>query len=196
MAAQPIALFRIGSQSDRRKPREFFEIQEQVEQPSISPKLDLILIDMQQRKPWQTAGKSGCSIEEENSFLESVAAPYGKNASIVISEIDALKAGVEGEEIPTDFAYQNARSIVESAYGQVRAKNTVPYTIPNPFVTTDEAGGIRVVWRCRDKHVRVNFGAIAELRSYLYFESRLEHAVEQLNAEHLARRIAWLTEPV
>ena len=197
MAAQPISLFQIGTHQGRRKLGEFSTIQVQVEQPYIPPKLELAVTNMQERKHWETSGgKTALSIDDEGLIPQSVTAPYGRNSSIVISEIDALKGGVEDEAIPTDFAYQNARSIVESAYGQVRSKNFVPNIIPHPIVTTDDAGGIRLAWRHEEKHVRVNFGATPNLRSYLYFEFRLEHVVEQLDAENLARRIAWLTARV
>lgn len=116
----------------------------------------------------------------------------------VISEIDALLAGSDDEVAPTRHAYERARSVVEAAYGEVnrlRAKKRrgVPEIFPRPLVTTDDVGGIRLSWRLGTKQVRANFGAQPELQSYVYFESGVEHNAEDLDVEHLAGRLAWLT---
>jgi hypothetical protein len=116
----------------------------------------------------------------------------------VVEAIDALQAGNEDEVRPTEFAYKNARSTIESAYGEVdgsRAKKRrgVPAIFPKPLITTDDVGGIRLSWITENKQVRANFGARPELRSYVYFESGSEHDVEPLDPQHLAGRLAWLT---
>jgi hypothetical protein len=116
----------------------------------------------------------------------------------VIEEIDALRAGREDEVVPTEYAYKNARSIVESAYGEInnphsKKRRGVPEIFPKPLVTTDDVGGIRLSWRTEAAQVRANFGATPQLRSYVYFESDLEHDVEPLDPQHLARRLTWLT---
>jgi len=116
----------------------------------------------------------------------------------VIEEIDALRAGREDEVIPTEHAYRNARSIVESAYGQInspsgRKQLGVPEIFPKPLISTDDVGGIRLSWRTGTKQVRANFGANPELRSYVYFEHGREHAVEELDPQRLSGRLTWLT---
>ena len=116
----------------------------------------------------------------------------------VIEEIDALRVGREDEVVPTEYAYKNARSIVESAYGEINSPRSkrrrgVPEIFPKPLVTTDDVGGIRLSWRTEAAQVRANFGARPELRSYVYFESPLEHDVELLDPHHLAERLTWLT---
>lgn len=111
----------------------------------------------------------------------------------VVEAIDSLLAVREDEVPATQYAYEKARSIVESAYGRVRAQMNVPEVIPRPAVTTDDVGGVRLSWRANAKQVRANFGARDGLRSYIYFESDHEHDVEELNADRLAGRLAWLT---
>jgi hypothetical protein len=125
--------------------------------------------------------------------------PYTTANAPVVREIDAVRAGSEDEVVPTDFAYMSARSVVESAYGQLPKtlkdlkRQYLPLLIPSPLVTTDDVGGIRLLWRAGNRQVRANFGARPDLRSYLYFESGLEHDMEPLDAQHLAGRLAWLT---
>jgi hypothetical protein len=116
----------------------------------------------------------------------------------VIEEIDTLRAGREDEVVPTEYAYKNARSIIESTYGEIssprsKKRRSVPEIFPEPLVTTDDVGGIRLSWRTEAGQVRANFGATPELRSYVYFESGLEHDVEPLDPQHLAGRLTWLT---
>jgi hypothetical protein len=125
------------------------------------------------------------------------AVPYSPGtqmSSEVISEIDQLKAGVEDEEIPTDFAYKAACTVVELAYSQPETQNRIPRIMPKPWVTTDDVGGIRVVWTFESKRLVANFGARPDLQTYLYYESQLEHDAEPLNANSLRRRLAWLTQ--
>jgi hypothetical protein len=126
--------------------------------------------------------------------------PSVSETASVVAEIDALLANKEDEIVPTMYAFTRARGLVEAAYGEVdrlrviRKQFGVPAIFPKPIATTDDRGGIRVSWRAENKQVRANFGADAQLRSYVYFESPLAHGVEPLDAEHLAGRFAWLTE--
>jgi len=115
-------------------------------------------------------------------------------SSLVTSEIDKLAAGVEDETIPTEFAHNNARRTVEAAYQILERKFGIAERIPAPTLTTDDAGGIRLGWRSGAKQVRVNFGAAPEPanQTYLYFESPIEHRVENLDTENLAERLSWL----
>ncbi|MGH9687725.1 MAG: hypothetical protein ACRD5K_11605 [Candidatus Acidiferrales bacterium] len=122
--------------------------------------------------------------------FESRAADWPRS---VIEAIDSLLASKEDEVPPTDYAYEKARSVVESAYGRVRARMNVPEVIPRPSITTDDVGGIRFSWRANGKQVRANFGARDGLRSYIYFESDRDHDVEELNADRLSGRLSWLT---
>jgi hypothetical protein len=124
----------------------------------------------------------------------------GTESSPVIGEIDALLAGREDEVVPTRYAYEIARSLIEAAYGEINSRRAkkrwgVPEIFPKALVTTDDVGGIRVSWRTDTGQVRANFGARPEpeLRSYVYFESGLEHDVEPLDVQHLAGRLTWLT---
>lgn len=128
---------------------------------------------------------------QPHSIRHYVESP-GSEVSRVTGEIDALLAGREDEVTPTEYAYLRARSTVESTYGRIKAGQNVPEMVPVPSVTTDDVGGIRLAWQVGTKQVRANFGATLDLRSYLYYESGLEHNAEPLDPEHLAGRLAWL----
>lgn len=118
--------------------------------------------------------------------------PKGRARSVV-EAIDLLLAGGEDEITPTEYAYEKARSIVESAYGRAEAKMRIPEALPRPSITTDDVGGVRLSWRADARQLRANFGARQDLRSYIYFESGEEHDIEELSADNLAGRLAWLT---
>jgi hypothetical protein len=127
--------------------------------------------------------------------------PLARLSEAVISEIDALMVGREDEAKPTAFAYSNARNLIESAYGKAFGHVKVPWSVqevlPNPAATTDDMGGIRLLWHEGTKEIRLNFGADENRRSYLYFEEDLRqqgnnHGVEALDSDHLAKRFAWL----
>ncbi len=124
----------------------------------------------------------------------NTASPFVRDYPSILAGIDGLAAGVEGEVRPTDYAYTRARSFVESSYGQIRRAENVPGLLPEVSITTDDLGGIRLAWRLGAKQVRANFGANGNLRSYLYFESALEHHVEALDVHHLAGGLDWLTK--
>lgn len=114
-------------------------------------------------------------------------------STAVVREITALAAGKEDEARPTARAYASARNIVESAYGKARSEKNLLGVMPTPYVTTDDLGGIRLLWHTGTRKLRANFGAEDNLRSYLYFETELEHNIEPLDADHLAERLVWLT---
>ena len=133
------------------------------------------------------------SWEQSATMLQpeiNAATPFIRNSSAVLAEID----GIEDEVKPTEYAYTRARSFVESAYSQIRMQENVPEIVPEASVTTDDVGGIRLAWRFGLKQVRANFGANANLRSYLYFESALEHHVEDLDLQRLDGGLDWLTK--
>jgi len=143
---------------------------------------------------------SSPSLFEPQSIFEVMISPqsnvvtsYARNSSAVVAEIDGLIAGREDETKPSEYAYGKARSLVEAAYGHIKLRESVPEIVPEALVTTDDVGGIRLAWRVGPKQVRANVGADANLRSYIYFESDTQHAVEQLDVRHLAGRLAWLT---
>jgi hypothetical protein len=115
-------------------------------------------------------------------------------SAAVLGELDALVAGREDETKPTPTAYSNARRIVELAYSKAVLDKTMPAALPVPFVTTDDLGGIRLIWHTETKRLRANFGATADLRSYLYHATDSHHDVEPLDEDHLAERLAWLTK--
>jgi hypothetical protein len=111
----------------------------------------------------------------------------------VISEIENLAA--ENEVPPTNFAYLHSRAVVGAAYGLMLPKQSLimPMShIPRPVVVTDDVGGIRLAWRKGIKTVRANFGANDNLRSYVYFESGIEHGVRPLDAASLSDMLNWL----
>jgi len=118
--------------------------------------------------------------------------PATRPSDAVVHDIDELRAGKEDEAKPTDFAYVYARRVIESAYG--KAKITKATTVlPNPLATTDDLGGIRLLWNLGPRNIRLNFGAAPDRQSYLYYEAGLDHGVEPLNDESLVKRLAWLT---
>jgi hypothetical protein len=98
-------------------------------------------------------------------------------------ELEVLLANEQGDwATPTLFAYTNARAILEKGVN-----------LPVALMTTDSEGGIRMAWRRGEKQVRVNFGAWAELKSYIYYASPQVHEVEKLDAANLLKRLDWLT---
>lgn len=114
-------------------------------------------------------------------------------SDVIIHDIDELMAGKEDEEKPTEFAYSYARRVVESAYGKARITGTLATIVPKPVATTDDAGGIRLLWNLGTRNVRLNFGAAEDRQSYLYYEAGQDHGVEPLDEDRLAGRLAWLT---
>lgn len=120
--------------------------------------------------------------------------PESRTSSQVVTEIDRLKAGKEDEVIPTDYAYEQARRTVEAAYAAIKPLGAVPSVQPEPWATTDDVGGIRLLWDVGSKKLRANFAARPGLRTYLYHESAFEHDAEPLNIQTLTGRLTWLTE--
>ena len=120
--------------------------------------------------------------------------PESRVSSQLIAEIEELKAGKPDEVIPTDFAYKTACAVIQSAYALAQLGRNVPRVMPEPWVTTDDAGGIRVLWNSGSRKLRANFGARPELQTYLYFESDVDHDAEPLDAKSLKSRLSWLTE--
>ena len=99
----------------------------------------------------------------------------------------------DGDPAATEYAYQSARAVIESAYGRLLAgEESRAKKLPVPIVTTDERGGVRLSWQRDDRHVRTSFAAAEGLRSYLYFESPAEHDVEPLQPSALSARLDWM----
>jgi hypothetical protein len=119
--------------------------------------------------------------------------PESRVSSQLIGEIEQLKAGKPDEAQATDFAYKTARAVIESAYALVQLGRNVPRIVPEPWATTDDVGGIRVLWDSGSRKLRANFGARPELQTYLYYESDVEHDAEPLDAKSLKSRLRWLT---
>ncbi len=192
MAAQPLPLGYYGeaeTATSRRPSRSLARTQQSLEQPSAAVSTARPTVGALPRLS-APQSISETMIQPGANVLTS----FVRNSSAVVAEIDGLIAGHEDEIKPSDYAYSTARSLVESAYGQIKLRESVPEIVPEALVTTDDVGGIRLAWRLGPKQVRANFGANAQLRSYIYFESDVQHAVEQLDVQHLAGRLAWLTE--
>ena|SRR5215467_1038127 len=134
-------------------------------------------------------------------FLQAPFLPKGTQPKIatirlsdaIVHDIDELMAGREDETAPTEFAYSNARRVIESAYGKARITGKVSPLPPRPLATTDDLGGIRLLWNLGPRNIRLNFGAAPDRQSYLYYEAGLDHGVEPLNDENLVKRLDWLT---
>lgn len=198
MATQPIPIDPLGEHSSRRRyrTRQLTKAQEYLQGLMSSKRLTYVNMTIPSVSGEEVLAKTDLQQELEGPGLVLDVQGVSQLASRsrpVLEAIDALLAGGEDEVVPTRFAYERARSVVEAAYGQVKTHKNVPTLIPRPLVTTDDVGGIRLSWRTSDRQVRANFGARPDLRSYIYFESALEHSVEPLDAQHLARRLAWLT---
>ena len=113
----------------------------------------------------------------------------------ILAAIDGLMTPNEkdGDVAATEHAYQSARAVVESAYGRLLAGEGAQVdNLPTPTVTTDDRGGIKLSWESEDRHVRTAFAAAQHMRSYLYFESPQEHAVEALQPSVLSGRLEWM----
>lgn len=85
-------------------------------------------------------------------------------------------------DTPTEFAYAFAKFVVNKLNSQILV----------PFLTTDDRGGIRMIWRSNGRRVIANFGATPESRSYVYYESEIDHDTEPLGADRLTNRLRWL----
>lgn len=128
---------------------------------------------------------------------EKRAAEAAENDSLprILVAIDKLMSPNEddGDPAATEHAYRSARAVVESAYGRLLAsKEPQVKRLPLPLATTDERGGVRLAWQFGDRHVRTSFGAAENLRSYLYFESPMEHDAEALQPSVLSARLDWM----
>jgi hypothetical protein len=148
-----------------------------------------------------TSFDSAITVEdsERSGALNAIATDPADNPllTIVASINGLMKASdEENEVVATEHAYSTARATIESAYGRLLdQKKAVISKVPAPAVTTDDRGGVRLSWRSGEKQVRVNFGAFPEARSYLYFESPLEHNVDDLQPTNLSQRLEWLLTP-
>jgi hypothetical protein len=111
----------------------------------------------------------------------------------IVRELIGLKTNFEDDwEQPSTYAYERALDVLPRAYSQLRLKHPGCDRLPEPFLSTDSAGGVRTAWRWKTRQIRVNFGAEPDLRSYIYFESPTEHAIEELQETTLADRLYWL----
>ena len=100
-------------------------------------------------------------------------------------ELQSLRENRNGDwDTPTDFAYSFATHITQ----QFKVR------IPLPFLTTDDCGGIRMIWHLGGKQVIANFGATPEARSYIYSESEAEYGTQDLTYANLSSRIQWMNE--
>jgi hypothetical protein len=124
---------------------------------------------------------------------EAKISPAIRPSDLIIHDLDELMAGKEDEAKPTAFAYTYARHVIESAYGRAQTTRSVPTVLPRPLTTTDDFGGIRLLWNLGTRNIRLNFGAADDRQSYLYHEAGQDHGVEPLDEDHLATRLAWLT---
>ncbi len=97
-------------------------------------------------------------------------------------------------DLPTGFAFSNALRVVSCALALARAEKPTAYLeLPEPAFSTDDLGGVRLIWVKDGRHLRANFGGRPELRSYLYHEIGTEHGIEELESELLLSRLYWLT---
>ncbi len=192
MAAQPLPLVDYGGTEEGRQQSAAKDHPRQ--QPNWE-QFGIGVVPMRkERKPLPTSVDPQPLIETTAQPETDVNTPFTRNWSAVLAEIDTLAAGTEDEVMPSEYAYSRARSTLESVYRQIKPPENVPQIVPEHSVTTDDVGGIRLAWRLGSRQIRINFGANATLRSYIYFESPLEHHVEDLDVQRLAGRLAWLTE--
>jgi hypothetical protein len=136
-----------------------------------------------------------------DAFRDEAPAIAGTEADLlptILASIDRLISpdANDGDLPATEYAYQSARAVVESAYGRLRDSGKHRATnLPAPIVTTDDIGGVKLSWQRGDRHVRTSFAASQGMRSYLYFESAAEHAVEDLQPSALSSRLEWILRP-
>jgi len=134
------------------------------------------------------------SLDDAPAVAESAGRDLLPQILIAIDKLMSPNAD-DGDPPATEHAYQFARAVVESAYGQFLAvKETQARKLSPPIVTSDERGGVRLSWQRGDKHVRTSFGAAQDVRSYLYFQSPTDHDVEPLKPSNLFARLDWLLQ--
>jgi hypothetical protein len=94
---------------------------------------------------------------------------------------------------PTEYSRSNAGKLVAAAYTLIRLEDPHRYElIPEPILTTDDQGGIRITWRSNGREIRANFGGQPDLRTYLYHESGSQYGIEDLNDRSLSDRLRWI----
>jgi hypothetical protein len=196
-AAQLIPINPVGEDSEEKRPR-----------IGLQSKMQEYPQGLTSASPGSTRSVSAeevleklMSQRESDSFNFAVDvrpfSPFAGWSRSIVAEIDALLARDEDEVAPTPYAYEKARSVVESAYAEIsrgRGKKPrgVPEVFPKPLVTTDDVGGIRLSWRAGSKHLTVNFGATDQRRSYVYFETNADHGIHELQPHALAAKLGWL----
>ena len=99
-----------------------------------------------------------------------------------LKKLEALRVNANDDWVsPTDYAF-------DRAVGVLRTLLEYPLT----YITTDSEGGIRMAWHRFGKKVRVNIGARAELKTYIYYQSDDMYEVEDLSIANLQNRLRWL----
>jgi len=118
--------------------------------------------------------------------------------SVLEKELDSLFAEDDTEVAPTSYAHLLARLNLVSAYNSIfvvsrtegEARPSV--YLPPPVVSTDDVGGIIVVWSHSDKSVIANFGARPERKSFVYSSYRGEREAIPMNELNLRNKLIWL----
>lgn len=194
MAAQPLILVEYGGAdagTGRRPAKSYPRQQSSWNQLSTATAPALA-----ERKPLPPSIDPQSATEGMPQAETGVSTPFTKDWSAILAGIDQLAAGAEDEVKATEYAYTTARALLDSVYPRLKTKRpgNIPQIVPEHSITTDDVGGIRLAWHLGPRHVRVNLGANNNLRSYIYFESGPNHGIEELNPQHLAGRLVWLTE--
>ena len=113
----------------------------------------------------------------------------------VEKQLDSLITSESVEVPPTSYAQIIAKLNVVTAYNLIFATRepagNLP-AIPIPLATTDDAGGVIMVWRVGDKSVIANFGAGANRRSFIYSSQHEHREALDMNELTLRDKLLWL----
>ncbi len=156
----------------------------------------ILNVDQAQKNPTELAF-------EIERLLPKIGFPHRSSATMnvlqgrlqkLVSKLEQMRIRPEENEPPaTEHAVMAAASTISEALALLFLRSTMAFgKVLNPAMTADDLGGIRVLWRERQRRVRVNFGATQSNRTYLYFEDSDHHGIEDLTGDNLAEKLNWL----
>jgi hypothetical protein len=106
--------------------------------------------------------------------------------SSVKNDLTALREEERHAETPiTEFAFDAALAILQSAYSELDQ----PEPVPAPAIAPDSEGGIRIEWIGIGKNVRAVIPSGPNFRAYIYSRLDASSNIDRLSGVKLAERI-------
>lgn len=112
----------------------------------------------------------------------------------VMIELEQLRVSPAEDETPaTEHAVMSAVRALSEALTLLKLSSLREFLdAVNPYLGTDDIGGIRVAWRRGHKGVRLNFGATEKNRTYLYYEDSSSHGITDITGNTVSEKLHWL----